>query len=390
MILWHQPEYENVAPPAVARALLKRAVAADPGNAALRVKLAHLALDRYDFAATAGAFEDALRIDPELDGVRPQLAYCYNQLGRHSDAIDALSAIVLPEYERGRAKVGAGRESEAEEEFRAVLAADPHHRLACRSLGKLLRGQGRIAALLKLCDDLSERGAAHAQLFYTWGTALALAGRDSDALALLLDPAHVRDMPLPAPRGFTDIAAFNAALAEELLSNPCRLTEFPLEEQANRGSSRVEALFAGKRPDLIRGLLGAIQHAVTLHCEAWAGDSGPWARARPKAAHLTAWGLIQRGGDYEEWHFHRRGWLSGVYYVRVPDAVSAAGEGRGCIEFGPPTALARALPDYIPTVRRQPREGMLLLAPSHYAHRTIPTGADEYRISFAFDVIRDD
>ena len=32
-------------------------------------------------------------------------------------------------------------------------------------------------------------------------------------------------------------------------------------------------------------------------------------------------------------------------------------------------------------------EGQLLLAPSHYAHRTIPSKIDRHRISFAFDVV---
>jgi hypothetical protein len=73
--------------------------------------------------------------------------------------------------------------------------------------------------------------------------------------------------------------------------------------------------------------------------------------------------------------------------VKVPGCVSAAGAGRGCIEFGPPTALARARPGYVPVHRHAPREGHLLLAPSHYAHRTIPTGVDDYRISLAFDVV---
>ena len=79
--------------------------------------------------------------------------------------------------------------------------------------------------------------------------------------------------------------------------------------------------------------------------------------------------------------------MSGVYYVQVPACVSAGGAGPGCIEFGPPTALARGEPGFVPVQRHEPREGRLLLAPSHYAHRTIPTGAAEHRISFAFDVV---
>ena len=104
---------------------------------------------------------------------------------------------------------------------------------------------------------------------------------------------------------------------------------------------------------------------------------------------MTPWAIIQRGDAYEAWHTHPSGWLSVVYYVRVPKAVSAEGEGRGCIEFGPPPSIAEKVTDLIETWRHVPREGTLLLAPSHYHHRTIPTGSDEPRISFVFDVVPD-
>lgn len=389
MIRWHPADRANVAAPAAAASLLEQAIASRPDNAALRLKLADLQFDRYDFAAAASALEAALALDPDLAGVRPRLARCYNALRRHQEALDALAAGESPEYERALAFEGLGREAEAEREYRAVLAADPHHRPACRKLGKLLRRAGRTAELLDVCETLNALGAGHAQLLYTWGTALALNGRDEQARAILLESARVAELSLPVPEGFADIAAFNAALAEEILTNPYRLSDFPVEDEANRGSSRVHALFAGRRPELVRLLLNSLQELTAAFAPPRHASFDPWADARPGAAHLKAWGLIQRGDDYEEWHSHPGGWLSGVYYIQVPKSVSADGAGRGCIEFGPPPALARIMPDFIATLRRAPREGTLLLAPSHYSHRTIPTGAEEYRISFAFDVVPD-
>lgn len=355
----------------------------DPGNPHLWVKLAGVHLDAYDFDAAATAFEAALQRDPALPHVRPRLARCHNLLGRHGDALAILAAEDGPQHERALAWLALGEVCEAEREWRALLAEDPRHYLACRELGKLLRRSGRMGALLQLCEQLGARGAAHAQLFYTWGIALALAGEDERARALLFDPARVAEIDLQ------DHTALNSALAEEILSNPYRLSNFPAQDEANRGSSRVHALFAGGRPDLVRTLLEAIQGIVDGHASAPRAGFDPWPKSRPTAAHLKAWGLIQRGGDYEEWHLHRGGWLSGVYYVRVPDCASIDGHGPGCIEFGPPRALERARPGFIPVQRYRPREGMLLLAPSHYSHRTIPTGADEYRISLAFDVVAD-
>lgn len=387
MIAWQAAECANIAPPKAVAELLSKAVAAAPDNPALQVKLADLRLDSYDFAGAASALEAALMIEPDARGIGQRLARCYNALGRHEEALRSLAATDAPHCERGLALERLGLEAEAEIEYRAILAEDPGHRPACRWLCKILRRAGRMDELLETCEALAARGVRHGRLLYTWGTALALNGRDEEARAILLDRSRIAEIALPVPPGFSDIAEFNAALAQEILTNPNRLSNFPTEDQANRGSSRVHALFAGRRPDLIRLLLDSIQALVAAHAPARTAPFDPWADALPEAAHLKAWGLIQRGTDYEEWHLHPEGWMSGVYYVQVPDSVS--GDGPGCIEFGPPTALARERPDFIPVWRHVPRAGTVLLAPSHYAHRTIPTGADQHRISFAFDVVPD-
>lgn len=387
MIAWHPAAGADVAAPAAAAALLEQAIAKYPESASFRLRFANLLLDRYDFAGAAAALEAGLAIDGNLAGARPRLARCYNALGRHREALDALAGNPAPQFERALAFLKLGLDPESERELRALLDLHPGHRPACRQLGKILRRSDRIAELLDLCLSLHARGVAHAQLFYVWGAALALGGRDEEGRALLFDRARIAELDLPVPDGFESIAAFNAALAEEILGNPCRLSDFPVEDEANRGSSRVHALLAGRRPELVRNLLDSLQALIAAQPLPPRQAFDPWTAAAPERAHLKAWGLIQSGGDHEEWHSHPVGWMSGVYYVRVPRSVTADGFGPGCIEFGPPPALARARPGFVPVWRHAPRAGRLLLAPSHYPHRTIPTGADEYRISFAFDVV---
>jgi tetratricopeptide (TPR) repeat protein len=386
-IRWGPHQAADLAEPAAVAKLLARAIDARPANAVLRLKLAHFHLDRYDFAAAAKALAAALALDPALPGARIKLARCRNALGRHREALAALEPHESPDLERALALLGLGRTVEAEAELRALLESDAHHLPACRELCKLLRRAGRLDELLATCEGLAGQSVRHSQLLYVWGTALALSGEHERARALLLDEGRITELALPVPAGFADIAAFNAALAEELLGNRYRLDEFPVPDEANRGSSRVHALFAGQRPELIEALMASLQQLADSVAPTAYASFDPWIEARPTAAHLKAWGLIQRDEAYEEWHLHPGGWLSGVYYVRVPEGASAAGAGPGCIEFGPPSALQRARPGYLPLWRHRPREGHLLLAPSHYAHRTIPSGLDEHRISFAFDVV---
>jgi Flp pilus assembly protein TadD len=387
MILWRAAEGDGVAPPDVALRLLEKALAADPANPHLHARLAALALDRYDFAGAEAAIARALELDPGMQHLRSALAHCRNLGGRHGQAIEALAPSAAPEYERAVALNRLGRGDAAETELRALLAVDPNHRHACRQLCKWLRKAGRGAETLALCEQLYARGVRHAQLFHDWGFGLALAGDQGRAAALLFDPAKLAEIALPAPPGFSDIAAFNAALAEEILASPHILSDFASSEEANRGSRRLHALFAGRRPDLFRTVLEMLQSAVDAWKPPRAGGFDPWLDARPGIARLRAWGLIQQGSDHEAWHIHRGGWASGVYYVRIPPEVAAAEDGRGAIEYGPPPRLEEALPGLVPPCRRPPREGSLLLAPSHYPHRTIPPETRSERISFAFDVV---
>lgn len=385
VIRWTAATCENLAAPDKAMALLTRAVAAQPDSAAARRKLGNLYLDGFDFAAAAAQFAAALRCDPGSADTSIRLARCHNVLRRFDEALAALGDAATAEahFQRGSALAGLGRARESAAEFRAALAADPHHRRACMKLCQALRP--RPADLVAFCEDLAARGVSHAQLMLDWGRALALAGDTARARRLLFDPARLWRKTPPLPAGFS------AALAEELLGNPFPLGDFPTDEEANRGSRRVHNLLSGRDPQLIRTLIETLQAEVDALVRTLAPMPGfdPWPAARPASAHIKPWGLLQQGGEYEEWHTHRGGWLSGVYYVRVPPSVSAEGEGRGCIEFGPPRTLRETMPDLAPLRRIAPREGLLLLAPSHYHHHTIPTGVGAPRISFAFDVVAD-
>lgn len=387
---WSPADCEGVAPPAVAAALLRRGIEASPDNPVLLSRLAAVQLSRYDFHGAAASLEAALRLRGEDCELRLRLAGVLNVLGRNQETLRLLAADPLPRHDRGLALEALGRPSEAEAEYRAVLRSEPNDRVACRKLCRMLRKSGRHTELLETCEALRALGVRHTQLISDWGIALALNGREAAARAILPSPDRIREIALPVPEGWESIASFNAALAEEILGNPYPVSDVPTPEAANRGSSRVHHLLAGKAPAMIQTLLRTLQGVVEAQPIRPSGPFDPWAEARPEAAHLQAWGLIQRSSDYEEWHIHRDGWLSGVYYVQVPESVSAEGEGRGCIEYGPPSAVAEALPGFVPVRRYRPREGMLLLAPSHYPHRTIPTGAEIRRISFAFDVVPDE
>jgi hypothetical protein len=114
--------------------------------------------------------------------------------------------------------------------------------------------------------------------------------------------------------------------------------------------------------------------------------SHPFADIAPRKWKTKSWGVKMWRTGYQETHIHHKAWLSGVYYVQLPEIVRPGQKGNaGWIEFGRgPDDLSAVAP---PNVRLiQPVEGMLITFPSYMWHRTLPFEGKRDRISIAFDV----
>jgi uncharacterized protein (TIGR02466 family) len=178
--------------------------------------------------------------------------------------------------------------------------------------------------------------------------------------------------------------AFNSALAEELLAHPA--LRYERYGTASELTWRIDAPATGEAPH-VRALLAEIRAAIQSHLESIACADHPWLLSRPASAVLRSWCVITDGAGHESWHVHQFGWLSGVYYVRVPRSISCGAGPEGCLSFGLPPELAgeEAARAYDSKLVR-PREGLLLAFPSHAYHRTFPHGTGEKRICVAFDL----
>ena len=98
---------------------------------------------------------------------------------------------------------------------------------------------------------------------------------------------------------------------------------------------------------------------------------------------LRTWGTVLTAGGRQSPHLHPLGWLSGVYYVRLPG--SGSGDA-GDLEFGclPERLGASVAPE---TLALTPRVGRLVIFPSWLYHRTLPFDTPGTRVSVAFDVM---
>ena len=91
--------------------------------------------------------------------------------------------------------------------------------------------------------------------------------------------------------------------------------------------------------------------------------------------------LVKQG--HQKSHIHPTGWLSGVFYLKVPKLLN---KNEGAIEF---TLYGYDYPDYknLPNLIYKPKIFDIALFPSSLFHRTIPFGSQEERQVIAFDLV---
>ncbi|NKB16485.1 MAG: hypothetical protein HC774_05820, partial [Sphingomonadales bacterium] len=285
---------------------------------------------------------------------------------------------------RGKCETRLGKPYLALQTLRQALALDPHNKDACKRIAAIEVAEGRSDQVLALTEDLFAQGVGHARVFGAQVLAHASAG-DFDAArkAEGFDQLHQRQTLSPPP-GWESIAAFNAALAEELLAHPD--TRYERYGSASNFTWRIENPSRADTP-LFNLLVSQIKGAIDGHIAGVQISGHPWAAFRPDPARLRIWCVITEGTGHETWHVHQFGWLSGVYYVSVPEQIVQGDDRKGCLSFGlPDDILGEALTASYGERMVRPEDGLLLTFPSHVYHRTYPHEGEGKRICVAFDL----
>ncbi len=113
--------------------------------------------------------------------------------------------------------------------------------------------------------------------------------------------------------------------------------------------------------------------------------------------HLQGWANVNRRGDYHDPHNHPHAYLSGTYYVQVPDMESPPRENRsdvrpGAISFYDPRGAAnmtaiRGDRQIEAEFTHRPKAGDILLWPAFLTHFVHPNLSDAARISISFNAV---
>jgi len=359
--------------PADAIHAYRKAVGANPGFAEAHYNLGIALQETGDPEAAIASYARALENEPGHAGAQVNIGYAYKEMGRLEDAAEAYAEAIrmAPDYDKVQVNLGdlylqQGNPQAAIELCDAYLADHPGNIQILAYKAIALEERSALSDRGAVSDRgvASDRGAVR-ELY------------DFDRLLRLVRP--------PAPDGFADMAHFNRALGEHVLGHPS-LTAQPASHATRSGRHSGELLVEPKGP--VAALETLIMAMVDDYRGAVPSDPAhPWLAKRPERLGLSVWGVAMDRQGHQLAHIHPSAWLSGVYYPKIPAVIRADDPGHGgWIEFG------RAPEDFHsptePEVRLvRPEEGLMVLFPSYFYHRTVPFESDEVRISIAFDVL---
>lgn len=347
-------------------------------------------LTRFDEAEST--YRKALEIEPGHADTLYNLGVLLHERERYEEAIDAYrkAAEARPHYSECHVNLGytlhkVGRLDEARDTYQRAMELDPDNAQLHVNLGDLFLARDEAAAALDVCDKFLASHAGDTAMLAFKTIALRESGNTQEACALADVEKFLHKTQLSVPQSFADGDAFNAALAAHIRAHPS-LVDAPASHATRQGKHSGELLLEPKGP--MAAWEESLGRAVGHYRNALSGESThPFVKSMPARYRLTAWSVVLERQGHQIAHIHPSAWLSGVYYVAVPESIAAAGEDTaGWIEFGqPPEHFHGKTPPELTLIK--PQAGLLVLFPSYFYHRTIPFDAAGQRISIAFDVL---
>jgi len=350
-----------------------------------------------------GRFEDAVAAHQRAIQARPGYAKAYAYLGRTLTALGQHMAAIRTLEQAAGAKSGyakahfflglthmdVGNTKAAIRAFRHAIAIKPNYEKAHYHLAMAHLAGGDHVEAHDVCNTYLEEYPGNTRLMGFKAIVLRETGDDKGAAAIMDYDRFLKSAAIAPPDGFDSLDAFNRALADHVGKHSSLVHE--PTSRATRGGMHTGEILTEPEGPLVH-LAAVMREQVRAYMAERAKEreltlgNHPFPDAMPENWSIGGWSVIMDSQGYEQTHIHPEGWLSGVYYVQIPDGVSADGGGQdGWLEFGRPREHYPCKAEHEIRALR-PEAGIMRMFPSYFYHRTIPFTGDEQRICIAFDV----
>ncbi len=338
-------------------------------------------------------YRDLLAITPKDISVMVSLADMLDTQGKWEQAEEVYrkALVLVPEEAVLYVKLAntlnlSGKSDEAEEIISKALDLKPDFYPAHMTLSYIKLRQSNATEGLKAAEKALELYPGETTAIAWKLTALDQLGGGEEYDRYMDFDKYVKAQWVDVPEGFKSIDDFNAALVKHVENHP-KLFSFDHYEVTRFGKEVKDIYSEPMGP--VAYLKAAMEKHVTDYIANLPDDpDNQFVATAPKKWRIKSWANILSGPGRQIAHIHGEAWMSGCYYVRLPDVMKAEEnpDHAGFIEFG-------QINDEFPNLSTErlrflkPQEGLVALFPSFLYHSTVSTQSKQPRIAIAFDVV---
>ena len=362
--------------------IFKSLVKALPKSAIYRSNLGNTYMLIGRIREAISCFKQAIKRDPKLINAIEALGLAFLEVDREAAALKCFKRVIQLDPDNQRTLYYIGNMhlnnlnwiSAGEHLKRSSFGLSQSHYLECLlSLGK---GAEFVDFYTKLTDSgitnpLIGGLVAHAEELYGKRLNNSFCNNSLD---------HIYVGRVEEQHGFTD------KLAGELIDyHHGSKNDYRSQALLQFGTQSSGNLFLVNEP-FVKSLEACIENQIDHYREKFKDSDQGFLKNWPEQYKLFGWMVSIKSGGNLNSHNHKEGWLSGSYYLSLPER-SEEGKDDGKIAFSyrGPRYPAIDKPIYKEVMDIKKRD--ICMFPSSLFHETIPFDGTEERISFAFDVI---
>ncbi|MHA1544567.1 MAG: tetratricopeptide repeat protein, partial [Alphaproteobacteria bacterium] len=210
---------------------------------------------------------------------------------------------------------------------------------------------------------------------------------DDREKALMDYDAFIGVYEIEVPEGYENLEQFNLALNKAL--DQFHLSAQQPSDQTLTGGGGTQSIAAILDHDVkeIQELRKSLQKAARRYISELPDDPEHplLGRKADDYSFSGSFSIRLRDQGFHFNHTHPEGWISGCYYVSLPDVVKDGESQQGWIKFGE-SPLNLGEKEVIERII-QPQEGVVAFFPSYMFHGTIPFSSTQRRTTLPMDII---
>lgn len=354
------------------------------------VKCAQILFQQHKNDENLSLLNEAISRFPQEAVFYLMLANTYNRIGKKQLAYDAFKRTPAIADENRNMKVFSLElqlllEEDVKQTALAMLILDPTHSMAIGKLSQILYETHQENQVIAICQTALAHKPNHTLARYQLAVSYARLGLAEEARRILNLEEYIFISKLPYASNYAHAEEFETALVDDIMNDKTLKPDPPYKATINGLQTAILRL--GEQNPALQALGKQLHLAVdNIIANFQETTLNSVLGAAPKKVRLDTWAVVYPGDGRQHSHYHPNAWLSGVYYVRIPEDIGHD-PNRGSLVLGvlPKEVLAEDPPWKLRHIK--PTQGTLVLFPSYIPHATIPTESNELRICVAFDVV---